>query len=160
MLPVVKPTLEDLHKITEIMSFWVEEDEVEKYIERIKNEIEGKTEFNIHFWVVKDNDEVVGVTGLCDPLPNILKFAKTKYPGELKILYLDPNSRGKGIGRKLLVFIENEARKQGYKEILIRSAKRFRDTAYGFYERMGYSKVGMITSESNSEQMQVFEKKL
>jgi hypothetical protein len=43
---------------------------------------------------------------------------------------------------------------------LIRSAERFRDTAYVFYEKMGYSKVGMITSESNSEQMQVFEKKL
>lgn len=142
------------------MSFWVEKEEVEKYIERIRNEIKGKIEFNLHFWVAKESGNVVGITGLCDPLPKILEFAKTEKPGELKILYLDPKSRGKGFGKELLRFIENEAKNQSYKEILIRSAERFRDTAYGFYGKMGYSKVGVVANESGNEQMQLFEKKI
>lgn len=160
MFSIGKPTVKDLDQISKIMSNWVEKEEAEKYIGRIENEIKGKTEFNLHFWIIKEDQKVVGVTGLCDPLPKILEFAKTKNPGELKILYLESNSRGKGIGRKLLEFIENEANNKCYKEILIRSAERFRDTAYGFYEKMGYSKVGVVTSENNSEPMQVFEKKL
>lgn len=158
MLFIAKPKINDIDEISKTMSFWVEKEEVEKYIQRIKSEIKGKTEFNLHFWVAKENKKVVGVAGHCDPLPKILEFAKTKKPGELKILYLDPDSRGKGIGKKLLEFIENEAKNQGCKEILIRSAKRFKDTAYEFYKKMGYGKVGIVTSENNSEPMQVFEK--
>lgn len=160
MIIIDKPTCSDMEKIKRIMYFWTDKENADSYIARIKNEITGITEFNLHFWVAKENKKVVGVTGLCDPLPKILEFSKTDKPGELKILYLDPKSRGKGIGKKLLKFVESEAKRQGYKEILIRSAERFRDTAYGFYEKMGYSKVGIVTSENSSEPMQVFERTL
>lgn len=144
--------------IETILFCWIEAKEVEKYIQRIKSEINGSVEFNLHFWAAREDGRVVGITGLCGPLPKILEFARTHKPGELKILYLDPKSRGKGIGKMLLKFVEHEAKKEGYKEILIRSAERFRDTAYIFYEKMGYAKVGVVESDSNSEQMQLFEK--
>lgn len=160
MISIGKPTLDDIEDIGRIMSAWTDKEEVDKYLERIRNEIGGLTEFNLHFWVAKEDKKVVGIMGLCNPIPRILTFAKTDKSGELKILYLDPNFRGKGIGKKLLEFVQNEAVKQGYKEILVQSAKRYEDTAYGFYEKMGYKKVGQIYNTSDPLPMQVFEKEL
>ena len=142
------------------MAFWTDKEEVDKYIERIKNEVDGKkVEFNLHFWVAKEDNHAIGIIGLCDPLPKALPFAKSDMPGEIKILYVNNTHRGKGIGRKLVDFIEKEAIRQGYKELLVRSVERYRETAYGFYKRLGYVEVGTITNE-NSNSMQVFEKLL
>lgn len=46
--------------------------------------------------------------------------------------------QGKGIGRALMQFAENLARDRGYKRITMHA----RRNAVGFYERMGYRKVG------------------
>jgi GNAT superfamily N-acetyltransferase len=160
VISIDKPQTVDMVDVKNILSRWVEKEEAEKYIGRIKNEIAGLIEFNLHFWVAREDGVVVGISGLCDPLPKILGFSETDKPGELKILYLDPRFRGKGIGKILLKFIEDKAKREGYKEILVRSAERFKDTAYAFYEKMGYIKVGTVSSDTNSEQMQVFLKRL
>lgn len=160
MVSIEKPSLADVESVRKILSVWTGKEEVDKYFERIKSEITGITEYNLQFWVAKEDEKVVGIAGLCDPLPKILEFAKTEKPGELKILYLNPGVRGKGIGKRLLGFVENEARNQSYKEILIRSAERYKDTAYGFYEKMDYGKVGIVAGSDSPEPMQVFEKGL
>ncbi|HEY0041845.1 MAG TPA: GNAT family N-acetyltransferase [Flavisolibacter sp.] len=46
--------------------------------------------------------------------------------------------QGKGIGRALMQFAENLARDRGYKRITMHARKN----AVGFYERMGYRKIG------------------
>jgi predicted GNAT family N-acyltransferase len=46
--------------------------------------------------------------------------------------------QGKGIGRALMQFAENLARDRGYKRITMHARKN----AVGFYERMGYKKIG------------------
>lgn len=46
--------------------------------------------------------------------------------------------QGKGIGKALMIFAENLARDRGYKKITMHARKN----AIGFYEKMGYSKVG------------------
>lgn len=160
MFTVEKPKVSDLENIKKILTSWTDETEVDKYIARIIAEINGHTEFNLHFWVAKDEEKTVGIIGLCDPLPKILKFAKSQKSGEIKILYLDPAVRGKGVGKLLESFIEKEAAGEGYKELLIRSAERYRETAYGFYEKMGFNKVGLVEGGESSEPMQVFEKLL
>ena len=160
MVEVAKPILSDIARIREILNQWTEEEETKKYLQRIKDEISGKTEFNQNFWVVKEDGVVLGVTGLSDPLPKVIAFSRTNKPGEGKILYLDKLYRGKGVGRILIEFLENEARRRGYAELLLRSAERYRDTAYGFYEHVGYDKRGTVTSEDPSKIMQVFGKML
>lgn len=160
MVTIAKPETKDLEKIREILGQWTEDEEVEKYIARIANEIDGKTEFNMQFWVAKEDKVVVGVVGLCNPLPKVLPLANTGNPGEIKILYIDTHRQGKGIGKLLVGYIEEEAHKQGYSELLIRSAERYRDTAYGFYEKLGYFKVGIIEGGERSQKMQVFSKVL
>ena len=160
MIIINKPTKEDLEMVRKILLQWTEKSEADKYIDRIKKEIGGTTEFNMHFWVAKNNGKAIGVVGLADPLPKVLPLAKTKNPGELKILYLYKKEQGKGIGKFLVDFVEEQAKKQGYSELLVRSAERYRDTAYGFYKNMGYKTIGVVSGSEKSKLMQVFSKKL
>jgi GNAT superfamily N-acetyltransferase len=153
-----KPFSEDLGRIEEILSRWTEKEEVVKYTNRIRNEINGKTEFNMHFWVAKENSIVVGIVGLSDPLPKTFPFARSGNPGEIKILYVDATARRKGVGRLMVEFVEDQARNCGHSELLVRSAERYKDTAYGFYKKMGYAKVGKLSGGDKNNPMQVFSK--
>lgn len=46
--------------------------------------------------------------------------------------------QGKGVGRVLMQFAENLARDRGYKKITMHARKN----SIGFYEKMGYKKIG------------------
>lgn len=155
-----KPQIEDLKRIGEIMTQWTEADEVKKYQERIKNEINGKVEFRAKYFVVEVDGNCVGVGGISLPLPKVMKYTVTENPGEIKILYLDNNERGKGIGKYLFKNLEKEAEKENYEELIIRSAQIYRETAYGFYEHMGYKQVDTIDGGDPSKKMAVFYKHL
>jgi len=159
MLNIIKPKPGDLKQIENILTQWTEKEEVDKYIERISNEINGKTEFNMHYWVAKEDEKVLGVAGLSDPLPKTLPFAKTDRPAEIKIIYVDGESQGHGIGKSLINFLEDQAKTLGYTELMVRSANRYKFTAYGFYLKSGYEKCGIL-AEKNDQDMQVFRKKL
>ncbi len=91
-------------------------------------------------------------------MPKIIPFATTSKPGEIKILYVDNNFKRKGLGTQLIVFLENNARKKGYTELLVRSANRYVDTGYAFYSARGYKAVGKVTGGEGSEKMRVFVK--
>ncbi len=145
----------DLERVRQILSQWVDEEETEKYVKRVKDGMSGKSEYGMRFWVVEDEDQVVGVCGLADPLPITLKYSKGKKPIEIKILYLDETKRGKGLGKFAIDRMETEARRVGHDEMLVRSGEQFKDTAYGFYQKMGYKLVGKL--ENN---MAVFKKRI
>lgn len=153
MSQISKPSLFHLPAIENILTQWTEPEEVEKYLLRIENEINNKTEFNQHFWIIEFDGQVAGVGGLADPLPKTLPFASTKNPGEIKILYLDNQFRGHGLGKELLIFLETEAKIYDYSEILIRTAERYKTTAWDFYQHQGYKLVGYL-----DETMAVFQK--
>lgn len=152
---IEKPKKEDLGTIREILEQWTEPEEVEKYLFRINSEIAGQTEYAMNFWVIKDKEFVSGIAGLAKPLSIILPLAKSSNPGEIKILYINNKHQGKGLGRKMISFLENEAKNQKYQELFIRSALRYQETAYGFYEKMGYVKLGKLDND-----MSVFYKAL
>lgn len=152
---ISKPITQDLKHIQGILTQWTPPDEVDKYKTRIQDEINGKTEYGMQFWVIKDNDNVAGVGGIADILPKIKAFSHTHNPGEIKILYLDQNQRGKGYGKLLLEFLEQKSREQGRQEILIRSSTLYKDTAWGFYEKYGYKRCGVIDND-----MAVFRKNI
>ncbi|MFA6514292.1 MAG: GNAT family N-acetyltransferase [Patescibacteria group bacterium] len=138
---IEKPKIKDLEMIRKILEQWAELEEVDKYLSRINSEINGQTEYSMNFWVIKDQELVIGVGGLAKPLPFILSLATTNNPGEIKILYIDDSHRGKGVGKQMIKFLEQEAEKLGYTELFIRSAEKYKNTAYDFYERMGYEEL-------------------
>jgi hypothetical protein len=79
------PKVEDLSAISDILKQWTDEEEVKKYISRIQSEIKGQTEYGMNFWTMKENNKLIGIGGLADPLPSIKKYAESENPGELKI---------------------------------------------------------------------------
>jgi len=155
-----KPKKEDLYDVKKVLAQWADKEEVDKYIERIHKEIIGRNEYNMQFWVTREGRKLAGVIGLSDPLPKVLFLAKTKKPAEIKILYVKDNYRGKGLGKKLVNFIENEAKKQGYSELIVRSSIRYKETAFGFYKKLGYSSAGKINGDEKNKIMKVFKKVL
>ena len=160
MITVKKPKKDDLNGIHRILLQWTEKSEADKYIKRITSEIKGTTEFNMRFWVARDNGQAIGIVGLADPLPKVLPLSKTKEPVEMKILYVDSQHQRKGAGRILAVFVENKAKENGYSELMVRSAEKYEDTAWRFYDQLGYERIGSVSGGKESKMMQVFSKKL
>ena len=154
-MTIRKPETKDLPKIKEVLAQWNDDEYTNLYFKRVKNEIEGSTEFNIKFWVASEKD-VLGIIGLCNPSPDILHFATTSEPGQLKILYIDSRAQGKGVGKKLTEFIEKKALKKDYDELLVKSSEDYKKTAWGFYEKMGYKPVDLIGNKSNNKKSKIF----
>lgn len=154
-----KPQEKDLPKIKDILAGWNDQEYTDLYFNRIKNEIHGQTEFNMKFWVATE-ENVLGIIGLCDLSPDLLKFAKHPNPGQLKILYVDDVQRGKGIGKKLVNYIEDEALTQNYKELFVKSSEEYEKTAWEFYEKMGYKTVSLIENKLNDKKSKIFNKNL
>jgi GNAT superfamily N-acetyltransferase len=57
--------------------------------------------------------------------------------GELKRMYVCPDQRGRGIGRRMLAALEAEARAVGLKRIVLETGVR-QDAAFGLYTTSGY----------------------
>ena len=160
MIKIDKPKIEDIDDIRKILEQWTEDAETIKHLQSIVEEINGHVKFKLHFWVARGGDNLVGITGLSDPLPKVIHLAKSDKPAELKILYIDNTYRGKGVGKLLVEFTEREAIDQGYTELLIRTAERYKETAWGFYDKLGYERVGTISGGNKLNSMQVFSKLL
>jgi len=56
----------------------------------------------------------------------------------LRQMAVPNNMQGKGVGRALMIFAENIARDLGYRKLCMHA----RQTAVGFYQKLGYSVTG------------------
>lgn len=65
---------------------------------------------------------------------------------KLRQMAVQKNQQSKGIGESILNYTENIARDKGYKKIMMHA----RDTAIGFYEKLGYTTVGDQFIEVNT----------
>lgn len=81
-------------------------------------------------WLARDDGKAVGCIAL-RPLP---AFARA---GEIKRMYVKPESRGRGIAERLLKALEAYAADFGYAQLYLDS-KDDLTTAIRFYERHGY----------------------
>lgn len=88
----------------------------------------AKEENNIHIGCF-DEDKL---EGCCMLVP------KDKQVIQLRQMAVNSGLQGKGIGRVLMSFAENVARDRGYRKMIMNARK----TAMGFYEKLGYMKVG------------------
>lgn len=58
----------------------------------------------------------------------------------LDLIYLDEAARGKGFGTQAMTQWEAEMRKQGFGYVMLSTQED--ETAYLFYEKLGYQKIG------------------
>lgn len=92
-----------------------------------KDELE-KEKSNLHIAAYED-DQMLGCCMLVEEEPGTVRLRQMAVLNDLQ---------GKGIGKALMQFAENLARDRGYKKITMHARKN----AIGFYEKMGYKKIG------------------
>lgn len=89
------------------------------------------------FWVLEDaRGAIVGCAG-CDVREGDSPARKL----EVEKVYLDPNWRGRGLGRTLVEKVEDHAFRLGIRELELWSDTRF-ETAHAVYARLGYRRTG------------------
>jgi ribosomal protein S18 acetylase RimI-like enzyme len=76
-----------------------------------------------------EDDQMLGCCMLVEDDPQTVRLRQMAVINDLQ---------GKGIGSALLSFAENLARDRGYKRITMHARKN----AIGFYEKLGYKKIG------------------
>jgi predicted GNAT family N-acyltransferase len=76
-----------------------------------------------------EDDRILGCCMLVQEGPTTIRLRQMAVLNDLQ---------GKGVGKALIQFAENLARDRGYKRISMHARKN----AAGFYEKMGYRKVG------------------
>jgi putative acetyltransferase len=83
------------------------------------------------FLVVRDDGRAIACGGIC-------RFDETR--AELKRMYVLPEARGRGLGRRVLVELEQEARRLGYRGLVLETGDLQRE-ALGLYESSGYERI-------------------
>jgi len=147
--------LTDLPELQPILEHWVVDrdskhplpKEVAADLLQMRESIEVGNEFQ-YFTAVGPNNNVVGVIGMRTPPESkllTLPFLETNNPVELVNAYVAPDQRGgKGVGRALVSTLEQTAIAQGYDQVVLSSGPRYKDTGWGFYDRLeGYRRVGI-----------------
>lgn len=143
---------EDVEDLRPILATWIKDrdtgkplpNEVEEDLQVILDSVHGKNERS--YLVAESEDgKIIGVVGMKTPDPRMIQYASTSKPTELVNAYVKLDERkGKGVGRALVKALEQRAREQGFKEILLNSGPRYKDTGWGFYDKLeGYNRVGV-----------------
>jgi GNAT superfamily N-acetyltransferase len=103
------------------------------------------------FLVLRDDDgRAVGCGG-------IARYDETR--GELKRMYVVPEARGRGLGRRLLVELEEQARALGYASVVLETGDR-QPEALGLYGSAGYVRIPCWPPYDSRELSLCFEKRL
>jgi GNAT superfamily N-acetyltransferase len=102
------------------------------------------------FLVGRDDGNAVACGGIC-------RFDETR--AELKRMFVLPDARGRGLGRALLLALEDEARALGYTAIVLETGVQ-QDAALGLYEAAGYRPIPCYGEYAGQEISRCFEKRL
>jgi ribosomal protein S18 acetylase RimI-like enzyme len=134
--------------------------EVEGNLANIQKSING--EIAAKFLVAESTTgEVIGTIGFTPPDERLLSFANTERPIELINAYVSKEHRaGKGVGTALVKQVEEESLALGYTEVILNSGPRYKDTGWGFYDKIGYSKAGIARRYYGFYDAPVWRKKL
>jgi GNAT superfamily N-acetyltransferase len=102
------------------------------------------------FLVVRDGGRAVACGGIC-------RFDETR--AELKRMYVVPEARGRGLGRRVLVELEAEARKLRYTGIVLETGDR-QAASLGLYRSAGFERIPCYPPYDSRALSLCFEKRL
>jgi GNAT superfamily N-acetyltransferase len=78
---------------------------------------------------------------------------------EVRRMYVTPDARGRGLSRRLLGALEEEARALGYKAVRLETGER-QPEAIGLYSAAGYGRIPRYGPYVDDERSVCFEKRL
>jgi GNAT superfamily N-acetyltransferase len=87
-------------------------------------------------WVAESSGKIIGSGGLIETVGE-------EGVAEIEPLVVSADSRGEGIGSKLVEFAKEKAKKKGYQFITIRPELR-NEEAFKLYVRLGFNLVGSV----------------
>jgi GNAT superfamily N-acetyltransferase len=111
-------------------------------------------------WMFEPPDGVfvaARIDGVAVACGGICRFDDTR--AELKRMYVAPSARGLGLGRRLLVSLEAEARRLGYVAVVLETGNR-QPEALGLYTSSGYERIPCYEPYASRELSLCFEKSL
>ncbi len=103
--------------------------EVEKYYQQTGGE----------FWVIEQNQQLIGTAGF-------YPIKRGNRAVEIRKMYLLPEARGKGLGKFLLLQLEQIIKQKGFKEIWIETASVLKE-AVQLYEHSGYEPTSGVETQ-------------
>jgi len=142
----------DIELLCPILETWLRDsetgellpNEVEEVLRFVRKSVEGHGD-RVYLVARDDLGKVLGMVGFKPPEGRMREFAETGRTAELINAFVAREHRGEGVGRALVAKLEEEAKALGYKEIVLNSGPRYRDTGWGFYDKLeGYKRVGVI----------------
>ncbi|TMM30394.1 GNAT family N-acetyltransferase [Polaribacter aestuariivivens] len=100
-----------------------------------ENILQELSEKNTDYYFVVFNDEIVGNFRIIwgEKLANLSEEKQVK----LHRIYLHPKTQGKGLGKKLLFWLEEKVKEKGFKIIWLDGMNK-QPQAFQFYEKLGY----------------------
>lgn len=112
-------------------------------------------------FVCEDNNAVAGIIVLDENQAEEYKSIQWVHnEGPHLIMHrlaVDPQVQGKGIARRLIVFAEDYAARNGYKSIRLDTYNK-NARALGLYSRLGYDRRGEVNFPGRTASFPVFEK--
>ena len=150
---IVRPLLEhDLSSIRPILETWVRDsktgeqipEEIAEDLDLMRESARGESERR--YFVAEENGEIIGVIGMTKPREYMEPYVTTHNPVELINAYVaQEQAGGRGVGRALVNRVVEQARFNRNTEVILNSGPRYKDSAWGFYDRLpGFVRVGEI----------------
>lgn len=145
----------DFPALVLVLADWLSKEECDYYEIEIRN-ILVEEKFDCHYYVAVLEAKVIGVVAYRSLQPKLLEFSTTEKAAELNLFYVAKEYRGgQGVGTALLNYLINQIKTSAYQELIVRSAAKFKDRAWGFYDKMGFTRLIKDLSES-----QIWSKKI
>lgn len=144
---------DDLTQIKPILETWIRfptktgtllAEEVEETLEEMEKSTRGEND-KIYFVAETTDGQIAGSLGYQHLRDEMKSYATTDKPAEVINAYVaDEHRAGKGVGTALFSFVESELKQKGFKEFLLNSGPRYRNTAWGFYDKLIGPSVGQL----------------
>jgi L-amino acid N-acyltransferase YncA len=134
-----KNDINQVQKIFEI--YWTDDGFLEKLNNRLKQFLENSPEMieqKFRYFVAEENGEIVGISAMRKPPDKIKKYATTRNPVEF---YVSASKyKNRGIGTALRNKRIEEAKQQGYSEVLFYSPESHKDS-WKFHDSSGGERI-------------------
>ncbi len=149
--------LADSRIIEEILSHWVVKpgtrstnvEEVTRFLQAMADSVAGKNERK---YIVAQTKwkQIVGILGYMPVSDKLSKFAVLSDSREIINVYADPYFIGSGVGKALLLRVEQEIKKKGFNTAILISSPRFMKS-WPIYEKLGYRLVHVDEGTYNNQ---------
>mgnify|MGYP001142285001 CR=1 FL=1 len=127
------PTIQDLAKKSWVVAYAdiLKQDQIDYMLDMMYSEEALKKHFenpNFHYYLIREENQFLGFVGF--------EFHQEPETTKLHRIYFLKESQGKGLGKEVLEFVKNEAKKNGNRRLILTVNKN--NSAQKFYEYQGF----------------------